>query len=1508
MLLATCYLLPAKAQCPQFYDSNGNLSSNPYWVSCSGTSYTLSLQSPSNFSYTGINWGDGTTSGGGSYTSPAKITHTYSVTIDTFVVQIATGGCTVQGVVVMEKPVNAAIQIPTGGPLASCAPKVLQFINSSTNVSQTTHFIWSFGDGTSNQTFNYQNAGDTVNHLYSAGTVSCQTSIQLSAYNYCTYGVHTIDNYSPIKIYDKDAVKITTTYTTQCFPDKAFTFTNSTTRNCLGSGNVTQRYDKWNFGNNWGKGQDSIINWQTWPPAFPVSVTFPDSGNYTVMLIDSSLCGIDTARLVVSVVHKPRSLITVATNTVCQGLPITFTNGSTPLEGYKWNFGAGAGLQILPSGNETKTYTTAGSYTVSLITFVPGNNAYCTDTFNLPITVKPNPVSNFVFTPTLGCNNTLVAFADSSKGVISGWNWNFGNGNTYNLQNHVPAQSYTSTGTYTVSLITQSTSGCRDTIHKTFQVYPAPAANFSVNTTCTGYQAHFTNSSTFSPSDTITAYNWNFGDGSPTIHAVNPVYSYTAANTYTVSLNVVTAHCDSTKTVSLLVNQTPTASYTPSGYTVCPNTTISFTNQSVNASTYTWTFGSLGVSDSTNPVKVYSNGTQSVTTYPTKLVAVSAQGCKDSVSQIITVNPRPNTQFTTPYFTSCAPIQITFSNTTVSDTTVSYLWNFGDGTTYTHTDTTHLYNDTIGIPKTFSVNLVATNVYNCSNAFQSSYVVYPQAIYNFTPTVSIGCSPLAATFHTDSGAVSYIWDFVGNNNLSFGSYTQPHTFVNLSSANDTLHVKLYTNNPYNCKDTSYGTVIVLPSPKSQFAANPPSGCTPLHVNFNNNSSGTIAGYKWYFSDSTTYTSPIPPSKIYNDTTSAIINAPVSLVVAGTNGCTDSSAIDILLYPAANYSFTVSKDTGCSVFDVTFTSVSTTTILASYAWNLGDNSPSQSGGSITHNYSTTSLLGETFTITMNAKSQYGCVDSMSKTIFVYPQPTASLTPSIYSGCSPLGVNFTNHSVGSLTNLWYFGDSLADTSHLVTPLTHTYQNTGSSPQNFSASLVVTGLHGCKDSASQIITVNPMPVFGYQLLPDSGCSPLPVNFILVPVNFSPNSATYLWHFGDSTTSSSPNPNHTYINTTNSTVTYSASLTTTNSYGCANTVDSLVTVFSVPTASVTVGPSVQTYPAATISFINFSQGGFTYNWNLGDGTQKDSAFISPHTYATWGTYIISFKVSNAHCSDSTKQSITIKPPIPIASFIGSGTGCQPLVVTFTNTSTYASSYLWNFGDGNFSIDTSKIFTWTYNTPGIFPVSLTASGNNNSSTFIKTDSIIVYQKPTAYFTANPLLVYIPTESVSFNNQSQNAISYNWDFGDGGLSTETNPQHVYYIGGDYPVTLIATSLNNCTDTFTLGSTIKALISSSVQVPNAFTPNPNGPSGNGIFDPTALNNFIFHPVLTGIVQYDLTVYNKWGELLFETTDQKVGWDGYYKNKMCEEDTYVYKIYAITVESQIIQKTGSVALFR
>ena len=1478
-----------KAQCPQLYDGNGSLSSNPYWIDCNGGSYVLNLQADINFGAYNINWGDGTAvTSGTNYVTPTKITHTYTATTDTFIVMLTTNSCTVQGVVVMEKPVSAGIQIVATSSLISCAPKNMQFINASTNVSQTTHFTWNFGDGSPPASFSYSNAGSTISHVYNPGTVNCQTAVTLSAYNYCSFGSATTVNFSPIKVYEKDKAQITSSVTTRCWPDNYFSFNNSTVRNCLSFGNVNQRYEKWNFGNNWGMGHDSIINWKAWPPTSPVGVAYPAVGNYSVVLEDSSLCGIATTTFVVNIINKPVSLIASLTNTVCQGIPITFTNSSTTNQSYDWNFGKGGGFQSLPYGPQTVTYNASGNFTVSLVTYMTGFNKYCSDTSRKVINVKPKPVSNFTFSPIHGCDNSSVSFIDLSTGSINGWNWTFGNGNTSQL-NVPPSQNYITVGQFTVSLITKTTDGCLDTLDKPFNVYPAPIANFTASNTCTSYITHFNNTTTNNLSDPIISYSWNFGDGSPISNSITPTHIYTVSNTYTVSLTVNTLHCTSTKTLALIVNQKPTANFVASHYTVCPNAFISFTNISLNGNTYNWLLAAGITSVSTHASNTYSNTTQSVLTNSVMLVVNTNLGCRDTSIQVIKVYPKPIANFTSSITAGCAPLKVKFKNNSIGGS--SFLWNFGDGSSSTYIDTVHLFTNTTLNVLNYTVNLIATNNYGCIDSAKNAYVIYPEPIYNFAPTLTVGCSPQSVTLTTTSGGVNYLWDFDDGSFFS-GTNNQTHVFVNTLAVNDTFNVKLITTNAYNCKDTAWGQVIVKPSPTSVFAASTSSGCSDLFVSFSNTSLGAIA-HQWYFGDGN-MSSAIIPNHTYTNTTSTPTVFPVSLVVSSSNGCKDSATKLITVYPKANYTYTVTQDTGCTVFKVPFI---TTPGALSYFWDFGDGN-TQTAFNPTHGYSSTNSAGTTYSISMTATSPYGCKNTQASTIFVYPKPTASFTLTNTVGCSPLNSSFNNTSTGATSYLWYFGDG--DTTLISSP-SHIYLNNGSVSQIYVTSLVASDLNGCKDSVSVNINVYPQANYGYQVLPDSGCSGFTANFPTTP-----GATSYLWNFGDGQNGSGINPNHQYINTTTATVVYTVTLISTNSFGCKDTVNHLVTVFPIPKVSFIAGPITQVYPSTTVTFTNTSPTGNNYSWNLGDGTNLSTYSISPHSYATWGVYTIKLIVSTSHCADSLKQTITILPHVPIAQFVGSKKGCQPLPVSFINQSIYATNYSWNFGDGNTSSQSNP--THIFNNPGTFVVSLIAYGPGGSDTIKKIDSVVVYQKPFAFFTATPLLVYVPNDPVIFTNQSQYAVFYNWDFGDGGTSTNTNPIYNYILPGDYNVTLIATNTDGCIDTFKLETTIKAEVITGVEVPNAFTPNPSTSSNGGVFDPTALNNDIFHPILRSIKQYELFIYNKWGELLFYNTDQKVGWDGYYKGKLCEEGTYIYNITALTTDGKSINKAGDVLLIR
>jgi len=122
--------------------------------------------------------------------------------------------------------------------------------------------------------------------------------------NYCT-PVPTIANFNPIQIYDKDDANITPSAFIKCWPDNVFTYTNTTNRNCVPQGNTFQRQERWNLGDHWGLGHDSIVGWRPWPPTSPLTVAYPSVGTYTVLLQDSNLCGVDVQVQSVSIVNPP---------------------------------------------------------------------------------------------------------------------------------------------------------------------------------------------------------------------------------------------------------------------------------------------------------------------------------------------------------------------------------------------------------------------------------------------------------------------------------------------------------------------------------------------------------------------------------------------------------------------------------------------------------------------------------------------------------------------------------------------------------------------------------------------------------------------------------------------------------------------------------------------------------------------------------------------------------------------------------------------------------------------------------------------------------------------------------------------------------------------------------------------------------------------------------------------------------------------------------------------------
>jgi gliding motility-associated-like protein len=350
-------------------------------------------------------------------------------------------------------------------------------------------------------------------------------------------------------------------------------------------------------------------------------------------------------------------------------------------------------------------------------------------------------------------------------------------------------------------------------------------------------------------------------------------------------------------------------------------------------------------------------------------------------------------------------------------------------------------------------------------------------------------------------------------------------------------------------------------------------------------------------------------------------------------------------------------------------------------------------------------------------------------------------------------------------------------------------------------------------------------------------------------------------------------------------------------------------PNFSVSPGTPPE-FPDAGYDFthLNFDPD-WTYTWSFGDGspavTLQDLSVH--HDYTKPGTFWAKLTAAQGTCVFKDSIEATVLAHRPIVDFdYDPATGCAPLLVNFTNKSQYVdpSSFEWDFGVGeapSYAINPSHLFE----KPGIYTVKLSAKDAADGLIAVNQKNFIieVKEKPLAYFSAKPIVVYIPGK-VYLINQSLGATDYHWDFGDETTSTEFQPTHEYTKEGIFGISLIAYASNTtCADTFKLATGIQALYGGDIYLPNAFVPSALGP-GNGRAD----QNSLFLPLTRGLRDYNLQIFNRWGQLVFETADTSHGWDGYYNGQPCPPDVYVYKLTTRQENGQTVTRVGDINLIR
>lgn len=337
-------------------------------------------------------------------------------------------------------------------------------------------------------------------------------------------------------------------------------------------------------------------------------------------------------------------------------------------------------------------------------------------------------------------------------------------------------------------------------------------------------------------------------------------------------------------------------------------------------------------------------------------------------------------------------------------------------------------------------------------------------------------------------------------------------------------------------------------------------------------------------------------------------------------------------------------------------------------------------------------------------------------------------------------------------------------------------------------------------------------------------------------------------------------------------------------------VNVIQGPTAAVT---STSACPGDSVLFgtngtVTINGPIVQYHWDFGmPALTNDTANTDTtgYAYANPGTYTVFVEVTDSlGCSD-TAQYQAVVYELPVVAFTGTPlTGCAPLCVDFTDQSTVTNSvpaaWSWNFGNGEYDSIQNPANVCYYD-QGSYSVELvvtSAQGCTDSMTI--TNMLMVIPGPVAGFSFGPQPATLNDPSITFVDLSTNGtVEWFWSFGDNGTSTDPNPIWMYQDTGTFTVMQIVSGPGGaCPDT----ATAEVVISPEllVWIPNAFTPNGNG------------NDDRFMPVFsdfTYVKNFNMMIFDRWGQLIYQTNDPLAGWDGRIGNGLVQVDTYVYKIH-------------------
>ena len=874
-----------------------------------------------------------------------------------------------------------------------------------------------------------------------------------------------------------------------------------------------------------------------------------------------------------------------------------------------------------------KKFSSLGEHSMLLLTT---SNYGCSVTAtSTNIVVYPLPTVSF--TNSLNCLNDLMSFTNTSVSnhtalIISSSFWNLGQGITNTSTVISPSQTYSANGNYTVKLVATSSFGCKDSVISPITIYPKNQALFVKNNSCFNDTVFLNNTSLCNTGNC--SYNWSFGDASQSSF-LSPKKVYSSTGFYNVKLKVTNPFgCPDSIATNVSVNANPNAQFVSTNTSVCMNEYVYFTNSSSISSgsivSYGWNFGNSTATTSINSAVTYSSSG----IYTVSLVSTSDSGCVNTFVLPITAQPQPTAQY------NVSDVCFGTANQFVSNSIgsgLSYVWDFGN-TVVTNSTTNANYNYTYPAIGNYSTQLIAFNIWGCSDTTSVQVSVFSSPIASLGGSVST-CGTTYTLDAGNSGSL-YLWQ-PGN-----------QTTQTIQATSSGIYNVVITNTN-NCVGSETVSVILNSIVKPHLGND-----TTVCGNFYLSAGYPGSSYSWNIGSS-------------NQTITASTSSLYIVHVIDPNGCSGSDSINLVLNTAATINLGSDLVICKPKYGYVLTPISN---ASNFLWSTGLISP-------TINVSNNGSYWVEGTTANGCKKRDTVLINFLTTPQINLGPDKSVCGTTLLDAQNIGASYlwndgqTSQTINtnSTTNYWVtITNTLTNCSQqdsvfvTVNPLVNVFLGNDTTLCNNVNFILNANNNGStynwtSGQTTQSIPITSSGLYGVTVTNSGGCYAsdyISVTLIAAPVINLGNATQYLC--GNNVVELQVNSNGQITwGSTNSLSSSTKSVNliqpgkywaTVNEFGC-NASDTVLVVATNNTIQALFLASTLDTVNKPVKFVNLSSPEPTSQlWTFGDGVT--STELNPlHTYVLPQDFSVTLVVSNGFCTDKiTKQlSVLFRQASPI-------------------------------------------------------------------------------------------------------------------------------------------------------------------------------------------------------------------------------------------------------------------------